>query len=38
MILNHKDCFNETIQNKDSFLKLTVRDIEYIHSILIKHL
>lgn len=38
MILNHKDCFNEIIQNKNDFLTLNIRDIEYIHSILIKHL
>lgn len=38
MILNHKDCFNETIQNKESFLILKVSDIEYLHSILVKHL
>lgn len=38
MILNHKDCFNETIQHKESFLTLKVSDIEYLHSILVKHL
>lgn len=38
MILNHKDAFNEAIQNKERFRKLNCSDIEYIHSILIKKL
>jgi len=38
MILNHKDCFNEMILNKEHFLKIKISDIEYLHSILIKHL
>lgn len=38
MILNHKDVFNESIQNKQRFLKLNYSDIEYIHKILIKNL
>lgn len=38
MILNHKDAFNETIQNKERFLKLRSADIEYIHSIVTKKL
>lgn len=38
MILNHKDAFNETIQNRDRFLNLNFGDIEYIHSILTKNL
>ena len=38
MILNHKDAFNESIQNKDRFRKLNYSDIEYIHSILTKKL
>ena len=38
MILNHKDCFNEMILNKEHFLKINIADIEYLHSILIKHL
>lgn len=38
MILNHKDGFNETIQNKDRFLHLKYGDIEYIHSVLTKKL
>lgn len=38
MILNHKDAFNETIQNKDKLLELTCSDIEYIHSVLTKKL
>lgn len=36
MILNHKDAFNEIIQNKDSFKNLSLHDIEYIHSVLTK--
>lgn len=38
MILNHKDAFNEAIQNKDRFRKLRFSDIEYIHSVLTKKL
>jgi len=38
MILNHKDAFNEAIQNKQRFIKLDYSDIEYIHGILIKEL
>ncbi len=38
MILNHKDAFNEAIQNKERFLKLKSSDIEYIHSVLTKKL
>jgi Fic family protein len=38
MILNHKDGFNETIQNRERFLHLKCGDIEYIHWILTKKL
>jgi Fic family protein len=38
MILNHKDAFNEAIQNKSRFLKLDYSDIEYVHTILTKDL
>jgi len=38
MILNHKDAFNEAIQNKERFKKLTYSDIEYIHAVLTKKL
>lgn len=38
MILNHKDAFNEAIQNKERFRKLSYTDIEYIHSVLTKKL
>lgn len=38
MILNHKDAFNEAIQNKDKFRKLNYSDIEYIHCVLTKKL
>ncbi|MFC1801949.1 Fic family protein [Patescibacteria group bacterium] len=38
MILNHKDAFNEAIQNRDRFIKLNYFDIEYIHTILTKNL
>ena len=38
MILNHKDVFNESIQNKERFRELDYRDIEYIHSVLTKKL
>ncbi len=36
MILNHKDAFNEVMQNKERFKKLNYSDIEYIHSVLTK--
>jgi Fic family protein len=38
MILNHKDAFNEAIQNRERFIKLRPADIEYIHSVLTKKL
>ena len=38
MILNHKDAFNEAIQNKDRFKKLDWKDIEYIYFTLTKDL
>ena len=38
MILNHKDAFNEAIQNKERFRKLRCADIEHIHSVLTKKL
>lgn len=38
MILNHKDAFNEAIQNRDRFRKLSSSDIEYVHSVLTKKL
>ncbi len=38
MILNHKDAFNESIQNRERFRKLSYSDIGYIHSILTKKL
>jgi Fic family protein len=38
MILNHKDAFNEAIQNRERFMKLRPADIEYIHSVLTKKL
>ncbi|MEX0690036.1 MAG: Fic family protein [Candidatus Paceibacterota bacterium] len=38
MILNHKDAFNEAMQNKERFRKLNFSDIEYIHSVLTKKL
>ena len=38
MILNHKDAFNEAIQNRQRFLKLDYLDIEYIHRVLTKDL
>lgn len=38
MILNHKDAFNEAIQNRERFIKLRSADIEYVHSILTKKL
>src|SRR5680860_50233 len=38
MILNHKDAFNEAIQSKERFRKLTLSDVEYVHSVLTKKL
>jgi len=38
MLLNHKDAFNEAIQNKDRFLTLNYTDLEYIHTVLTKKL
>jgi Fic family protein len=38
MILNHKDAFNEAIQNRERFFMLKSADIEHIHSVLIKKL
>ncbi len=38
MILNHKDAFNESIQNKQSFIQTQTKDLEYIHSVLTKKL
>jgi len=38
MILNHKDAFNEAIQNRERFIKLQSVDVEYIHSVLTKKL
>ncbi len=38
MILNHKDAFNETIHNRERFLKLQLADVEHIHSVLTKKL
>jgi Fic family protein len=38
MILNHKDAFNEAIQNRQRFSKLNYLDIEYIHRVLTKEL
>ncbi len=38
MILNHKDAFNETIQNRERFLDLKLWDIEYLHTVLTKWL
>jgi len=38
MILNHKDAFNESIQNRERFIKLRSADVEYIHSVLTKKL
>lgn len=38
MILNHKDAFNEVLQNKERFKKLNYSDIEYIHKVLTKGL
>lgn len=38
MILNHKDAFNEAVNNRERFINLRVCDIEYIHSVLTKNL
>lgn len=38
MILNHKDAFNESIQNRKKFLDLKLNDIEYLHAVLTKWL
>jgi Fic family protein len=38
MILNHKDAFNESIQNRDLFLDLKFSVVEYIHTVLTKEL
>ncbi len=38
MILNHKDAFNEAIQNRERFIKLQSADVEYIHAVLTKKL
>jgi len=38
MILNHKDAFNESIQNREKFLDLKINDIEYLHTLLTKWL
>ncbi|HAT73542.1 MAG: hypothetical protein US30_C0013G0039 [Candidatus Moranbacteria bacterium GW2011_GWF2_36_839] len=38
MILNHKDAFNEAIQNRERFIKLRSADVEYVHSVLTKKL
>ncbi len=38
MILNHKDAFNESLQNKNVFVKLTRANIEHIHHLLTKDL
>jgi len=38
MILNHKDAFNEAIQNRERFIKLRFADVEHIHSVLTKKL
>jgi Fic family protein len=38
MILNHKDAFNEVLQNRNIFTKLTRANIEHIHHILTKDL
>ncbi|MEA2112979.1 MAG: Fic family protein [Patescibacteria group bacterium] len=38
MILNHKDAFNKSLQNKDVFVKLTRSNIEHIHHLLTKDL
>ncbi|MCK5629313.1 MAG: Fic family protein [Nanoarchaeota archaeon] len=38
MILNHKDAFNESLQNKDVFVRLSRANVEHIHYLLIKDL
>lgn len=38
MILNHKDAFNESLQNKNVFTRLSRANIEYIHYLLTKGL
>jgi Fic family protein len=38
MILNHKDCFNESMQNRDAFLDLNFATIDYMHKTLTKKL
>jgi Fic family protein len=38
MILNHKDAFNDSIQNKERFLSIQYSDVEYLHSVLTKKL
>ncbi len=38
MILNHKDAFNEALQNRERFRKLNFSDIEHIHSVLTRKL
>ena len=38
MILNHKDAFNESLQNKDVFVRLSRANIEHIHYLLTKDL
>lgn len=38
MILNHKDAFNEALQNRERFSNLSVASIEYLHSVLTKDL
>ncbi len=38
MILNHKDVFNEVLQNRDIFITVTRGKIEHIHRVLTKNL
>jgi len=38
MILNHKDAFNEVLQNRNEFLTLSSQNLEYIHHTLTKNL
>ncbi|MCK5475457.1 MAG: Fic family protein [Candidatus Pacebacteria bacterium] len=38
MILNHKDAFNESLQNKNVFVRLSRANIEHIHYLLTKDL
>ncbi len=38
MILNHKDAFNEILQNREEFLTLSKRKIEHVHRVLTKEL